>query len=370
MMLQDVIGQHSIKQSLLQLVESERLPHAMLLLGPEGAGGLPLAIGFGQYLLCTDRQPDGPCGRCSNCLKSEKLIHPDLHFSFPTVGSKVTSDQLLSEWRTTLQAQPYMGLNDWMQVLGGENKQGNINKEECNRIIRSLSFKTFEGAYKVLIMWMPELLGKEGNRLLKLIEEPPPQTVIILVAEQAELILNTILSRCQMIKFRGIQDTDIAAGLVRQKGLAEQDAMMLAQLADGSFQEAIHLAENAQSDQAEQFIQWLRHCYQGNGPTLVQDAERLADLGRESLKHFMLYGLHFLQELFHLQVAGDQMIRLRPAEQKVAQNMQKVIGFEQLQKMVSLLNDAYHHITRNAHPKLLLLNMGISIHKILRYSNR
>lgn len=369
-MLQDVIGQQAIKENLLQLVESERLPHALLLLGPEGAGGLPLAIGFGQYLLCSNRQPVGPCGQCTHCQKSTKLIHPDLHFSFPTTGAKVTSDQLLPDWRATYTTQPYMGLNDWLQIIGGENKQGNINKEECNRIIRSLSFKTFEGAFKVLVLWMPELLGKEGNRLLKLIEEPPPNTVIILVAEQAELILNTILSRCQTIKFGGIADVDITQGLIQAKGLAESDALILAQLANGNYQEALRLAENMQSDQADQFIQWLRHCYQGNGPTLVADAERLADLGREALKHFMLYGLHFLQELFHLQMAGEDFIRLRPTERKVAENMQKVIGFDQLERIVQLINNAYHHISRNAHPKLLLLNMGISIHHILRYPNR
>ena len=206
MQFNELIGLDRSIDRLRSMAQPGRMPHAMLLVGPEGSGKLPLALALAQYLLCEQRTDADACGQCSNCRKLQILQHPDLHFVFPVVGSKMTSDQYLVQWRAALAENPYLNVNDWLQSIGAENKQGNISKEECLAIVKKLSLKSFESRSKVMLIWLPEYLGKEGNRLLKIIEEPPVDTYFILVAQQTELILNTILSRCQLLKVDAFSD--------------------------------------------------------------------------------------------------------------------------------------------------------------------
>lgn len=364
MSLAKAYGQVEVKDLLHRLVTQGRLPHAMLLLGPAGSGKLALAIGLAQYILCEDKGPDAPCGQCNACLKANKFIHPDIHFSFPTVGTNVKSDSFLPQWRSALEDNAYMEVNDWLQIIGAENKQGNINKEECLNIIRKLSLKTFEGSHKVLIMWLPEYLGKEGNRLLKLIEEPPDQTVFILVAEQHELILNTILSRCQVVKVRALRDDEIRDALINKN--VTDNAEAIAQLSDGNLNEALKMAQEKENDNAALFLEWMRKCYVGNGVEMVKWVEKFAKLGRENQKHFIRYALHFMREYMVLKMSNQTQVRLRNLELKTAQNLQKVIDFDQIEGIVQLLNDNSYYIERNANPKVLFLDTSIQLNKILK----
>ncbi|RME99505.1 MAG: hypothetical protein D6772_07635 [Bacteroidetes bacterium] len=215
MKFSELIGQEQPKAAFRQMMESDRLPHALLLLTAPGSGGLPLAWALAQYLLCAQPVHGDSCGHCSHCHKAAKLIHPDLHFSYPTVGTKVTADSFLAQWRSALLDNPYLEINDWLQQIGAENKQGNINKDECQRILRVLSLKSFESPRKIMIIWLAEYLGNEGNRLLKLIEEPPAGTTFILITENQDRILNTILSRCQLVRVHPLSDEEVAAGVER-----------------------------------------------------------------------------------------------------------------------------------------------------------
>ena len=294
MRFSDIIGQSAVKHRLRRMADGGRLPHAQLLLGPEGSGKLALAMAYAQYVLCTDRKDGDACGKCPSCIKAGKLVHPDLHFSYPTVGSKMTSEAFLPQWRSAIAENPNLNANEWIQHIGAENKQGNITKEECVSIIRKLSLKTFESTYKVLIMWLPEYLGKEGNRLAKLIEEPPERTLFILVAERQELILNTILSRCQIVNVRGLNDEDIQAGLA-QKHVGQDQAARIAYLANGNYNEALKLVHHSENDHAQLFLQWMRNGYQGNPVKMVEWSENFAGQGRENQKHFLQYALHFLR---------------------------------------------------------------------------
>jgi len=362
-----IIGQSTNKDHLRRMADTNRVPHALLFLGPEGCGKLAMAIAFAQYLLCENRQGTEACGTCSNCVKAAKLAHPDLHFSYPTVGTNVKSDQYLKEWRSLLQETSYPALNQWLQHIGAENRQGNINREECLNIVRKLSLKTFEANYKILIMWMPEHLGKEGNRLLKLIEEPPEQTIFMLVAENQEQILNTILSRCQVVKFNALSDEEVATGLEQQFGKTAEEALQLAQLASGNFHEAQQLAKQAENDNAKLFLDWMRKCYKGHGVELVEWVTEFAKIGRENQKFFLQYALHFMREYLYLKATGDaSRLRLRPEEQKTAKNLTKVIGLEQVDAIVQLLNDYSYYIERNANPKVLFLDGSIRMHRILK----
>jgi DNA polymerase-3 subunit delta' len=237
-------------------------------------------------------------------------VHPDLHFSFPVIGTNVTSDHFLNQWRTQLLDNAYFDLNHWLQLIGAENKQGNINKGECLRIIQKLGLKTFESQRKVLIMWLPEFLGKEGNRLLKIIEEPPENTHFILVAENQDLILNTILSRCQLIKIPTLTDEEVKLGLMEKTNTGEAEAMRVALLAEGDFTLALQMLHQGESDNARLFLDWMRKCYRGNGVELVQWVESFATLGREKQKYFVKYALHFMREYLMLKMTNSDQVRL------------------------------------------------------------
>ena len=369
MHLSEVIGQQGLSHQLVQMVARDRLPHALLFLGKEGCGKLALAIALAQYVLCENKSKWDACGKCHACMKSFKLIHPDLHFSFPTVGTNVKSDRFLPQWRKLMAETPYLNVNEWLQEIGAGNKQGNINKEECNSIIKKLSLKIFEGSHKILIIWLPEYLGKEGNRLLKLIEEPPENTLFIFVAQNQDLILNTILSRCQIVNIAPIPDEAIVQYLTSQKRLTTEKATAIAHLAAGNFNRALKLIQDIVNDNANLFLDWLRRCYKGNGIELVEWVNKFAGLGRENQKHFLHYALHFMREYMILKLTQREDLRLQQKELTTAKNLTKVIGFSQIEAITQLLNDCSYYIERNAHPKILFLNTSISIHKILRKVN-
>jgi DNA polymerase-3 subunit delta' len=392
--MQETIGQQRTKDFLASLAASERVPHALLFLSPTGGGGLALANAFAQLLQCersgigpraesggmfedepvpiTELKPGGfeACGECSACRKAQAFAHPDIHYSFPAVGPNVVSTNFLKEWRLFLTESPYADVNSWLQRLGADNKQGNINKDECNAILKKLSLKAFEGRYKILVMWLPEYLGKEGNRLLKLIEEPPEQTIFLLVAENQDLILNTILSRCQLVKLDPLSDEVVAQGLVQQRGIGLERARQIAFLSGGDYGAALSAADAPATDDAQLLLDWLRKCWRGHAVEMVRWTEDFAKLGRENQKQFLQYGLHFLREMLSLVSTGNPTMRLRPEELATAQNMAKVLDFEKIAKIVGLLNDNIYYIERNANPKILFLDTSIQMHRIMKSQTR
>ncbi|MCB0549753.1 MAG: ATP-binding protein [Phaeodactylibacter sp.] len=367
MLFSEVIGQESVKAQLKQMASGGRLPHALLFLGPQGSGKLSLAMALAQYLLCENPGADDACGQCNQCNKAGKLIHPDLHFSYPTIGTKAISDHFLVNWRQAMADNPYLDVNQWLQGIGAENKQGNITKEECVNIIKKLSLKTFENNYKVLIMWLPEFLGKEGNRLLKVIEEPPESTIFILVAEDQELILNTILSRCQIVNIKALSDEEVTEGLVQQQGLSREEALSVAYLSNGNFNEALQLAGQRGDNHSALFLEWMRSCYRGNPADMVKWVEGFAKLGRENQKHFLRYALHFLREFTLLKLSnGQARARLQEQELQTAQNMTAVLELEQVEQLGKLFSDCSYAVERNANPKILFLDASIQMHKIMK----
>lgn len=364
-----IIGQQRAKSLLRQLAYSERVPHALLLLGATGSGNLALALAFAQLLQCESTQLSATadaCGVCSACRKAAQFAHPDIHFSFPTVGTNAVSTDYGKAWRQSLTANPYADVYTWLQRLGADNKQGNITKEECNAIVKKLSLKAFEGRYKILVLWMPEYLGKEGNRLLKLIEEPPDQTIFLLVAENQEAILNTILSRCQLVKTDILSDEEVAAGLQAQRGLDASRASQIAFLAGGDFHYALQVADTPDHDDAQRLLEWLRKCWRGHPVELVRWTEEFAKLGRENQKQFLQYGLHFLRELLVLVATGQTNLRLRADELATAQNMSRVLNFEKIGRLAGIFNDNIYYIERNANPKILFLDTSIQLNRILK----
>ncbi len=362
-----IIGQTETKQLLQNMAIDNRVPHAQIFLGGEGCGKLATALAFSQLVLCRYKTGEGEaCGRCSDCIKASKMIHPDIHYSYPTVGGKAVSTMFAKEWREAIAENPYMNIQDWLIHIKAENKQGNITKDECSDIIKKLGLKIFEGKYKILLMWLPEFLGKEGNRLLKLIEEPPENTLFILVAEDADKILNTILSRCQVIKFKPLEDAEIMKGLLEKKQMSEAEAKNIAHLANGNFNRALSLSEENQNDNEQLFLEWLRMCYLGKPKQVVDFADQFSKWGRENQKHFFDYGLFFMREYMVLRMTDNENIRLGEKEKATARNLTKLIDYGQIASISNILTDSAYHISRNANPKILITHVTIRMHHVLR----
>ncbi len=354
------------KEILTKMATEGRVPHALLLVGNTGAGSLELALWFAALLQCETADKTEPCGQCNACRKSLQHVHPDIHFSYPTIGTNAVSTDFIKPWRAAIVENPYMDANMWLQRIGAENKQGNINKEECNAIIKKLSLRAFEGKYKILLMWRPEFLGKESNRLLKLIEEPPEQTQFIFVAENTDDILPTVLSRCQLVKLATLPDDVVAERLAARRPMPAERARQIAFLADGNLRLALQLADNEANDDSELLLDWLRKCWRGQGPELLEWNDKFAKLGRENQKQFIQYSLHFLRELLTLVATGNAQLRLPPTELATAQNMSKVLTVDKIGSIAGILNDNAYYIERNANPKILFLDSSIRIHEIMK----
>src|ERR1700761_3058905 len=282
MQFKEIVGQQAIKQRLMNTVNENRVSHAQLFLGPGGSGSLPLAIAYAQYVSCENRQQDDSCGECASCRKYQKLMHPDLHFSYPFFAKHKEDSALtfIEQWREAFLGNPYLSLDIWRDYLDAENKQANINIAECHQIIKKLSFKPFESAYKILILWLPEYLDKEGNALLKIIEEPQPNTLFLLVAQNQDQILNTILSRTQLVKIPALSYNEIKDHLIKDYNQTEDAAAEIAYLCNGNLTEALTMLQDENKSYHTLFVQWLRLCFGNKGPEIMDFVEQASKMGR------------------------------------------------------------------------------------------
>lgn len=384
------------------MVQHNRLSHSLLFLNKEGSGALALAIAFAQYLVCEkvnpqskvksqqstgslfgeaipDSQPinhnlpNDSCGLCPGCIKAKQLIHPDIHFSYPVVpkkaGTPSISTDYISEWRDFVNKSPYGNTFDWLQSIKADNKQGKITANECLDIIRKLNLKSFESEYKILILWMPEYLGAEGNKLLKLIEEPPANTLFILVAENESLILPTIVSRCQLIKIPALENKDIEEALTGKNLIDPETARQLANISDGNFREALQLLSNNYDDASASVWQtllrdWLNSILKTGPAAQTRWVEEVSRLGREKQKQFLRYFNHLLEQSIRLRIVGSAAINSE--EKDFAGRINKMISVEQQQAIVEELDRAAYYIERNANAKILFHALTIKLYHIIR----
>jgi len=369
MQFKQIVGQGDIKQRLINSVIENRVSHAQLFLGPGGSGGLPLAVAYAQYLSCENRQPEDSCGECASCRKYNKLMHPDLHFSYPFFAKhkEDTAITFIEEWRDAFTANPYLSLDIWRGYLDAENKQANINIAECHQIIKKLSFKPFESAYKILILWLPEYLDKEGNALLKIIEEPQPNTLFILVAQNQDQILNTILSRTQLIKIPALGYDEIKAHLIDLHNQTEDSASEIAYLSNGNLTDALAMLQYDNKGYHDSFVQWLRLCFGNKGLDVMSFVDQVAKMGRENQKNFLRYGISFLRECCLLLSGAGSLVHLPAAELETAQKMTNVMIVDEAAAIIAELEKAHYHVERNGNPKILFLDVSLQIIKILSF---
>ena len=377
MLFSEVIGQQEIKAKLRNLVEHNRLSHALLLNAPEGAGGLPLALAFAQYIVCEkvsqkeagNALPGDSCNECPSCQKAARMIHPDIHYVYPVVtrktGEKPLSTDYISEWREFILLYPYGTIFDWLQQINAENKQGNISAYECNEINRKLSLKSFESGYKILIMWMPEYLGNEGNKLLKLIEEPPPDTLFILVTENEAQILPTILSRVQIIRLPRPHITEIQDALISRAGVQPEQARQLAAVSEQNYREALRQLQHGQDDWQSLLREWLNAVLRSGPVAQVKWVEEIAKTGREKQKQFLQYFSHLLEQAVRLRMADSALAELPESERDFALRLNKIADLSAQRSISEEVNKSIYYIERNAHAKMLFHALTIRLYHIL-----
>lgn len=400
MLFGDVIGQEEVKRQLLQMVHQNRLSHALLFLGKEGSGALPLALAFAGYVnlssysgsaggsasvslfgeadanpndqpseIKTPSEADAWMQQHPGWSKVSALVHPDIHFSYPVIpkksGDKPISTDYIREWREFIRQYPYGNNYDWLQFIGAENKQGNITVNECNDIIHKLSLKSFESRYKILLMWLPEYLGKEGNRLLKLIEEPPEDTLFILVAENEELILPTILSRTQLVKVPALESKDIEIALAERGKLTATQARQIALISEGNYREALQLLQHSGDDWQGLIRDWLNVILKTDLPGQVKWIEEISRMGREKQKQFLLYFNHLLQQAIRVAIIPGISDQLPETELDFVKRLNKRISIHQHQAIIEELDQATYYIERNANAKLLFHALTIKFYHII-----
>jgi len=379
MLFSEVLGQKHIKNHLTTSVDKGRIAHAQLFVGPEGSGTLPMALAYAQYILCGNTNSENTGGNESCNLKFKNISHPDLHFAFPVttsdkVKSKPVSNFYLEEWRQLLSQQPYGNLFDWYKLLGVDNKQGQIGVDEALAIVKSLSLKSYEGGYKVMIIWMAEKMNTaSANKLLKLIEEPPEKTVFILIAEDEEQIINTIRSRCQILHFPPLAEEAITEALVKNYHIETSVATKIAHQANGNYNKACDLIyQDSEDIQFEKwFVIWIRSAFKAKGNKsaihdLISWSEEIAKTGRETQKKFLKFCLNYFRQALLLNYKADELVYLEPkSENFKLENFAPFIHDSNILEISTELQDAIYHIERNGNSKIILTDLSIKLTRLL-----
>jgi len=372
MRFQDIPGQAAVKQKLIEAVAADHVAHAQLFAGPEGSANLALALAFASYLNCENRTGEDACGTCSSCVKNSKFIHPDLHFVFPTAATPkfkredATSDKFLKEWREFMLQSPFGNVTDWSFHFGWENKQVIIPRSESRNIIKGLSLKAFEGAYKIMIIWLPELMNvNAANGILKILEEPPAKTVFLMVSSDTNRLLTTITSRTQTLRVPAFSDEEIMEALAVHD-IDEERKTKVAYLAEGNLRLANQLALGEANEVQETFKNWMRLCFTWDFKGMTKMADDFQKSGKEQQKSLFTAGTKVLRDTLIQQLQATELVRVPESESGFIQKFAKVFDAEKIGLITPKLEEGHYHIERNANPKILFLDLSLAIAQIAR----
>ena len=368
-------GQKEIKAKLLRSVKEERVSHAQLFTGPEGCGSMALALAYARYVSCENRTDYDSCGICKSCVKYEKLIHPDLHFVFPVIkGKKATdpvSDNYLEEWREFVKRSPYFTLNNWMDSIEVGNAQGMIFASEASEIIKKLSLKTFESDYKIMIICLPEKMHQAtANKLLKMIEEPPEKTLFLLVSEEPDKVIPTILSRCQLVKVPSFNSSDIKKYLTDRFSIAPDKASDISRVSNGNITRAVELCENEDSSLAnlERFKSLMRFAWKRDIVSIINWSEEISTTGREAQKNFISFSMRLLREnlMLSLNQLKNSLVSLTGEEATFSENFHPFINQNNIYPLTEEFNLVYSHIESNGNAKIIFLDLALKVTRLIR----
>lgn len=381
MLFKDILGLSHIKKHLATSADAGRIPHAQLFVGPEGSGTLPMALAYAQYVICGNQKAENE-GRNQTCnAKFNTLSHPDMHFAYPVsnsdkIKSHAVSDHYAEEWRKFVKEQPYGNLFDWYRLIGIEKKQGQIGVDEAQGVVRKLALKSYEGGYKIMLIWMAEKMNSSAsNKLLKLIEEPPNNTIFILIAEDEEQIIQTIRSRCQVLHFPPLAEEAMADALV-EKGAIREEALLLAHEADGNFNKALDLLNKDSEDLVFEkwFVQWVRSAFKAKGNKgaiheLILWSEEVARTGRETQKNFLQYCLTVMRQAMLLNFKVDELAFMRiHVDGFQLDKFAPFVHENNISDIVDELESAMYHIERNGNSKIILTDLSIKLTRLLHRS--
>ncbi|TDE55212.1 ATP-binding protein [Flavobacterium sp. GT3P67] len=379
MQFSEILGQEHIKSHLTRSADLGRIPHAQLFVGPEGSGTLPMAIAYAQYIICSNQNGENSSLNEACNIKFQKTSHPDLHFIYPTVSTedvktKPKSIDFITEWRAFLNQNPYGSLFDWYQTLGVKNKQGEIRVDDAQEILKSLALKSYEGGYKVMIIWMADKLNiAASNKLLKLLEEPTDRTVFILISENEEDIIQTIRSRCQVLHFNGLSETIIAEALVSKENTDSKIALKIAHQAQGNYNKALQLLQpDSESVFFEKwFVDWVRAAFRAKGNAaaiqdLIQWSEQIAGLGRETQKKFLHFCIDMFRQALLLNYQTPSLVYMEPQVEKFKlENFAPFVNGNNINDIFKELSDAMYHIERNGNAKIILTDLSIKLTRLI-----
>ena len=376
---EQVIGQREVQERLQQMVEEGRLPHAIMLCGPQGAGKMALAMGFAKMLLTSrlaKSDENSLFGTEPTVNRNAEAMlanweHPDLHFTYPTIklpsmGSdhKPVSDDFAREWHELIMGGPYFTMNEWLTAMGGENQQAIITAGESDDLVRKLSLKSSQGGYKVSLIWLPERMNIEcANKILKLLEEPPSQTVFIMVCQEPERLLETIRSRVQRIDVRKIADEDILRALIDKRGLTEDMAHRVARMANGSWLRALEMLSTDSENELflDMFQTLMRLAYQRKVRDLKAWSEQMASMGREKQKRFLTYFLRLVRENFMFNFREPDIVYMTLREEEFAKNFARFINEANVLPITDLVNLAIRDISQNANAKIVFFDLALKM---------
>ena len=379
MLFSEILGQEHIKSHLTKSASSGRIPHAQLFVGPDGCGTLAMAIAYAQYILCKNSGSENSDGNESCNLKFNSISHPDLHFIYPTVTTedvktKPKSTDFIADWRQFLLDNPYGSLFDWYQTLGVKNKQGEIRVEDAQEILKSLALKSYEGGYKVMIIWMADKMNiASSNKLLKLLEEPTDKTLFLLITENEEDLIQTIRSRCQVLHFNALPEKVIADALISRENIEPRTAAKIAHQSQGNFNKALQmLQEDGEEVYFEKwFVDWVRAAFRAKGnATAIHDliswSELIAGLGRETQKKFLQYCIEMFRQTLLLNYQTTALVYMEPKIEKFKlENFAPFVNGNNIADIFKELSDAVYHIERNGNAKIILTDLSIKLTRLI-----
>jgi len=368
-------GQIETIGKLICTVREERVSHAQLFTGPEGCGSLPLAIAYAKYISCENRTEADSCGTCKSCVKHEKMIHPDLHFVFPVIKDKKnaepTSDYYIDQWREFVKRSPWFSINNWLDSIEVGNAQGLIFASESAEIIRKLSLKSYESDFKIMIIWLPEKMhASAANKLLKMIEEPPEKTLFLLVSDEPDKVIPTILSRCQIIRIPKFTDEEIRQFIISEFGPDEKKAAEISAMANGNLIRAVEFHENEDPSisNLDYFKRLMRFAYKRDVISLISWSEEMAATGREAQKTFITNSLRLLRE--NLMLSLDQMkhhlVFLTGDEASFSGKFHPFINQNNIYPLSDEFNLAFSHIEANGNAKIIFLDLALKVTRLIR----
>jgi DNA polymerase III subunit delta' len=370
-------GQKEIIEKLIRSVKEERVSHAQLFAGPEGCGSMALALAYAKYISCENRTGKDSCGTCKSCVKYEKMIHPDLHFVFPVIKTKKfpdpVCDNYLEQWRDLLKKSPFFTNNTWLNSIDVGNAQGLIFASEAGEIIKKLSLKTFESDFKVMIIWLPEKMHQAtSNKLLKMIEEPPEKTLFLLVSEEPDKVIPTILSRCQLIKIPSFTSDAIETYLMRRFDITAEKAGDISRITCGNINRAVELCENEDSSlvNLDRFKSLMRFAYKREVISLITWSEEIAATGREAQKNFISFSMRILREnlMLTLDQQKNNLVFLAGEEANFSIKFHPFITSENIYQLTEEFNLAHSHVEANGNAKIIFLDLAIKVAGLIRQS--